>query len=108
MDASMIPVSIHRLIIALLDAVDAGFLAGKTWVVEVDDDPVLISSLLSPYLRLCHGMGRLWGPDAVAEEPNDRVHLSSASLCHLNVARRNQLATHSDMPATLKLRQLVF
>ena len=56
-DAVMVPPSIHRLVIALLDAVDAGFLSGRTWVVEVEDDPEVPPSLLWPYVRPLHGNG---------------------------------------------------
>ena len=66
--AVMGPVTIHRLVIALLDAVDAGFLNGPTWVVEVEGDPDLIPTLLWPYLRLFNAMDRLWGPAMMPEE----------------------------------------
>ena len=67
-DAVMVPVSIHRLVIGLLDAVDAGFLGGRTWVVEVEGDPDLTPSLLWPYLRLFDAIDRLWGPSMMPEE----------------------------------------
>ena len=47
-DAIMVPPSIHRLVIALLDAVDAGLLSGRTWIVEVEGDPDVAPSLLWP------------------------------------------------------------
>ncbi len=67
-DAVMVPPSIHRLVIALLDAVDAGFLSGRTWVVEVEGDPEIPPSLLWPYVRLFKAMDRLWGPSVMPEE----------------------------------------
>ena len=67
-DAILVPVSIHRLVIALLDAVDAGFLSGRTWVVEVEGDPDVAPSLLWPYVRLFKAMDRLWGPSVMPEE----------------------------------------
>ena len=66
-DAVLVPVSIHRLAIALLDAVEAGFLSGQTWVVEVDGDPDVAHSLLCPYVRLFRAMDRLWGPAMMPE-----------------------------------------
>ena len=67
-DAIMVPPSIHRLVIALLDAVDAGFLSGRTWIVEVEGDPDVAPSLLWPYVRLFKAMDRLWGPSVMPEE----------------------------------------
>ena len=67
-DAILVPSSIHRLVIALLDAVDAGFLKGRTWVVEVQGDPDVDPSLLWPYVRLFNAMDRLWGPSMMPEE----------------------------------------
>ena len=67
-DAIMVPPSIHRLVIALLDAVDAGYLQGKAWVVEVEGDPDVDPSLLRPYVRLFNAMDSLWGPSMMPEE----------------------------------------
>ena len=67
-DAIMVPPSIHRLAIALLDAVDSGYLRGRTWVVEVEGDPELAPSLIWPYIRLFKAMDRLWGPSMMPEE----------------------------------------
>ena len=67
-DAITVPPSIHRLVIALLDAVDAGLLTGRTWIVEVEGEPDVAPSLLWPYVRLFKAMDRLWGPSVVPEE----------------------------------------
>ena len=67
-DAVMVPPSIHRLVIALLDAVDAGFLNGRTWVIEVEGDPEVPPSFLWPYVRLFKAMDHLWGPFVMPEE----------------------------------------
>ncbi len=67
-NAVLVPLSLHRLVIALLDAVDAGFLRGPRWVVEVQGDPDLDPSLLQPYIRLFDAMDRLWGPSMMPEE----------------------------------------
>ena len=67
-DAVLVPPSIHRLVIALLDGVDAGFLSGRTWVVEVEGDPNVAPSFLWPYVRLLMAMDRLWGPTGMPEE----------------------------------------
>ena len=67
-DAILVPPSIHRLAIALLDAVDAGFLKGRKWVVEVEGDPAVTPFLLWPYIRLFDAMDRLWGRSMMPEE----------------------------------------
>lgn len=66
--ASILPPLIHRLVIALIDAVDAGFLKGQKWVVEVDGDPEVTPALLWPYVRLFKAMDLLWGPSIMPEE----------------------------------------
>ena len=66
--AALTPVSLHRLAIALLDAVDGGFLSGKRWVVEMEGEPDLQASLLWPYMRLFKAMDKMWGPSAMPEE----------------------------------------
>ena len=66
--AALTTVSLHRLAIALLDAVDGGFLNGERWVVEVEGEPELQPSLLWPYIRLFNGMDKLWGPSEMPEE----------------------------------------
>ena len=68
LDAILVPLSIHRLVIALLDAVDAGFLRGATWMVEVVGEPSVDPSLIWPYVRLFSAMDRLWGPSMMPEE----------------------------------------
>ncbi len=66
--AILLPVSLHRLAIALLDAIEAGFLKGQLWVVEVEGDPDLDASLISPYIRLFRAMDQLWGASIMPEE----------------------------------------
>ena len=61
--------------IALLHAVDAGFLKGKQWVIELEDDLDLSPSVFWPYLRLFSAMDRLWGPSMMPEE----IHLRTRS-----------------------------
>ena len=68
LDAILVPPSIHRLVIALLDAVDAGFLRGATWVIELEGEPYIDPSLIWPYVRLFNAIDRLWGPAMMPEE----------------------------------------
>ena len=65
--AAIAPVALHRLAVALLDAVDAGFLKGHEWVIELTDDLELSPSSIQPYLRLFNAMDRLWGPSMMPE-----------------------------------------
>ena len=51
-----------------MDAVEAGFLRGRQWVVEIVGEPALSPSIIRPYLRLFHAMDRLWGPGVMPEE----------------------------------------
>ena len=68
LDAILVPVSVHRLVIALLDAVEAGILKGETWIVEVEGEPDLDPVLIWPYLRLFGAMDRLWGPSMMPDD----------------------------------------
>ena len=68
MNAILTPPSIHRLIIAFLDAIDVGYLKDSTWVVELEGDPDISPSLLWPYLRLFNAIACLWGPSVMPEE----------------------------------------
>ena len=67
-NAILMPASVHRLVIALLDAVEAGFLSGQRWTVEVAGEPVLSAFVIWPYVRLFAAMGRLWGPSVMPAE----------------------------------------
>ena len=77
-DAVLVPVSIHRLVVALLDAVDAGILKGETWIVEVEGEPDLDPLLIWPYVRLFGAMDRLWGPSIMPNEIVLKSRLGSA------------------------------
>ena len=68
LQAVLTPPALHRLVIALLDAVDSGFLKGQQWVVDIVGDPALSPPIIRPYLRLFHAMDRLWGPGVMPEE----------------------------------------
>lgn len=68
LNAILTPPSIHRLAIALIDAIDAGYLTDSTWVVEVEDDPEISPLMLWPYLRLFKAVASLWGPSVIPEQ----------------------------------------
>jgi len=62
------PVQVHRLVLALIEALQTGFLTGERWVIEVDDPLEVAVELLEPYLDLFLAADRLWAGDAVAGE----------------------------------------
>ena len=111
-DAVMVPPSIHRLVIALLDAVDAGFLSGRTWVVEVEGDPDVAPSLLWPYVRLFKAMDRLWGPSVMPEEillkTRGRLgtvrHRNLRAACGLRASRHRAPPCHPPTTPSNRLR----
>jgi ATP-dependent DNA helicase RecQ len=55
------PVQVHRLVLALLDALQAGLLAGKRWAVAVHDPVGGAIDLVGPYLELLAAIDALWG-----------------------------------------------
>ncbi len=62
------PVQLHRLVLALIEALQAGFITGERWVIEVDDPLDVAVELLHPYLNLFLAADRLWAGHAVADE----------------------------------------
>jgi ATP-dependent DNA helicase RecQ len=62
------PVQVHRLALALIEALQNGFLAGDRWVIEVDDPLDVAVELIEPYLDLFLAADRLWAGHAVAGE----------------------------------------
>ena len=58
------PIQLHRLVLAICEAVRAGFLSGSDWCVRVDDPTGLAIPLVAPYLQLFDALFRLWNlPD---------------------------------------------
>lgn len=60
------PVQTHRLVLALCDALQAGFLAGDRWVVELRDATESAAELVGPYLDMLDAIDQLWGAHGVA------------------------------------------
>jgi ATP-dependent DNA helicase RecQ len=71
------PAQVHRCALALYTAVEAGFLQGSRWVIDVHDELDLLDDLVSPYLGLFAAVDRLWGgdlaPDHVVLTVNGRA-----------------------------------
>ena len=60
------PVQVHRLVLALCEAIAGGFLAGDQWLVEVRDPTGIAVELVGPYLELLGALDRLRGTGSVA------------------------------------------
>ena len=60
--------AVHRLLLALLEALASGFIAGDRWVVELRDDTELAVELVGPYLDLLWAASTLWGSPSLAPE----------------------------------------
>jgi ATP-dependent DNA helicase RecQ len=62
------PAQVHRLALAILEGVAAGFLHGGRWVIEIHDELDLVGELLVPYLGLIAAVDRLWGSGVAPNE----------------------------------------
>lgn len=60
--------SAHRLLLALLEALASGYLAGDRWIVEVRDPATSAVELAAPSLDLFAAAARLWGDANLAPE----------------------------------------
>ena len=57
------PIQTHRLVLAICEAIDAGFLSGNRWVVQVSDPTGLSPRLIGPYLETLAAVAETWGAD---------------------------------------------
>ena len=62
------PVQTHRLVLAVCEAIDAGFLSGDRWVLEVSDPTGLSPKLIGPYLETLAVVAEIWGADKLAPQ----------------------------------------
>lgn len=60
------PVQTHRLMLAVCEAINAGFLSGERWVIDVSDPTGLSPKLIGPYLETLAAAGEIWGADKLA------------------------------------------
>lgn len=60
------PAQVHRAVLGLLEAIEAGFLAGSAWEIELDDPTGTVAGLLGPYLDLLAAIDDLWGEHGLA------------------------------------------
>lgn len=55
------PIQTHRLVLAICESLDAGFLSGDRWVIELSDPTDLSASLVGPYLETIAALAEVWG-----------------------------------------------
>ncbi len=55
------PLQTHRLMLAICESVDAGFLSGERWVIELSDPTGLSAGLFGPYLETLAALADIWG-----------------------------------------------
>jgi ATP-dependent DNA helicase RecQ len=55
------PIQVQRLALALLEALRRGFLAGNSWIVEVEDPTGIAADSIAPILDLLRAVDDLWG-----------------------------------------------
>ena len=67
--ALLVPVQLHRTVLGITHALEAGFLAGQRWAIELHDDLDVVAPFLGEYLSLIAAVDSLWGgvltPDEV-------------------------------------------
>jgi ATP-dependent DNA helicase RecQ len=68
------PAQTHRLALAILEGVSAGYLAGDRWVLEIQDELDLVDELIPPYLGLIAAVDRLWGGGVAPTEVSYSVN----------------------------------
>jgi len=56
-----LPTLIHRLVILLLEALEAGFLAGDRWIIDLKGDHQHAAHYVDDYLELFAALDLLWG-----------------------------------------------
>lgn len=57
-------IQVHRLVLGLCEAIDAGWLAGDTWHIEVHDPTSASVEIVGPYLGLFDALDIMWGSGA--------------------------------------------
>lgn len=91
------PVQTHRLVLALCEAVQAGFIAGDRWVIAIEDPTGMAIDMVVPYLGLIDGLDRLWGAHGVA--PQD-VYFSTDG--HFRQFRRTGVCEYEEITDVLQ------
>ena len=105
----ILPASVNQVSLALLEAIEAGFLAGSEWSIHLDEETGEVAGLLTTSLDLLLAVETLWGlgkiaPRSVAVQSNndsmiyERVdnsyELRSATSANREIDLRICLETH--------------
>ena len=61
------PIQTHRLVLGICEALDAGYVSGDCWVIEVLDPTGLSPGLLGPYLELLAAVLTIWDSDHIPQ-----------------------------------------
>ena len=69
----------HRLILAILEALGSGFLAGDRWVIDLRDSTGHAVTLAHPYFNLFTAAASLWGDSSLAPTSIEFVGSSESS-----------------------------
>ena len=64
----LLPAQVHRAVLGLIEGVEAGFLSGDRWVIDLEDSTGHVQDLLGPYLSLMAAVDELWGRSAVTPD----------------------------------------
>jgi len=67
------PVQLHRVVLAILEGLEAGFLSGSTWSIQLHDSFGGVGGRLAPYLETIAAVDDLWGGDTVSPKRVDVV-----------------------------------
>jgi ATP-dependent DNA helicase RecQ len=62
------PIQTHRLVLAVCEAIGAGFLSGDRWVIKVSDPTGLSPELIGPYLETLAAIAEIWGAANLAPQ----------------------------------------
>ena len=95
------PAQVHRFVLALLDAVAAGFLSGPQWVIDATDDLDLLDDLVAPYFGLIAAVDRLWAGSVAPDEVVISVNGRRRQLVRVGVAYEDRGPAEAHEPMVM-------
>jgi ATP-dependent DNA helicase RecQ len=96
------PVQLHRVVLAILEGLEAGFLTGSTWSIRLHDSFGGIGGRLAPYLETIAAVDDLWGGETVSPQ---RVDVATDGGCWTYIREDGfyHLAEFSASPIDIEL-----